>query len=81
MHHLYTNFFYRLTYTASGYATILAFRIESLSKNNRLYIEDDTYALIHDKIDADFTGTYQLKNVVEKISVYEATSHISTACF
>ncbi|MCP3871888.1 MAG: GAF domain-containing protein [Desulfobacteraceae bacterium] len=70
----------RWTYTASGFVTILASRIGSLSKNNRLYIGEDTYDLVHDKIDAEFTGTYQFKNVTEKVPVYEATRRISTVC-
>ena len=39
----------RLTYTATGVVTVLAARIGAISKNIRLLIDQDTYALIQDR--------------------------------
>ncbi len=63
----------RWTYTASGFVTILASRIGSLSEKSRLYIGKDTHALICDKIESKPVGSFKLKNVSEQMSIYHVT--------
>ncbi len=60
----------RWTYTASGFVTIQAARIGSLSEKSKIYIGQDTYDLIHDKINSNYIGSFQLKNVSEKTPIY-----------
>ena len=64
----------RLTYTASGYVTVLAARIGQLSENNRLYIGPETYSIIKDSSSCDFIGNCQLKNLSDPIAIYYVKS-------
>jgi len=63
----------RWTYTASGFVTILASRIGSLSKKSRLYIGPNTHKMIHERVDCQFINNYKLKNVSKKIPIYQVT--------
>ncbi len=67
----------RWTYTASGFVTVLASRIGSLSKKSRLYIGENTYKLTHDKLESKLVGSFKLKNVSEKMSIHRVTKVIS----
>lgn len=63
----------RWTYTASGVVTILASRIGSLSEKSMLYIGENTYKMIQEKIECDFVGHCKLKNVSESMPIYHVT--------
>ncbi len=63
----------RWTYTASGFVTILASRIGSLSEKSMLYIGENTHKMIHEKIECDFVGHCKLKNVSESVPIYHVT--------
>ena len=67
----------RWTYTASGFVTILASRIGSLSEKSKLYIGETTHKMIHEKVDCDFVGNCKLKNVSESMPIYHVTRIIS----
>ena len=60
----------RLTYTATGFVTVLAARIGSISENTQLLIGPETYALVQDKFKSDLIGERTLKNISEPIPVY-----------
>jgi class 3 adenylate cyclase/putative methionine-R-sulfoxide reductase with GAF domain len=65
----------RLTYTATGFVTVLAARIGSVSENTQLLIGPDTYALVQDGFGCDFVGKRPLKNISEPIPVYQVISN------
>jgi len=71
----------RWTYTASGFVTILASRIGSLSRKSMLYIGANTHKMIHEKVDCKFVGNFKLKNVSEEMPIYHITKIISPEDF
>ncbi len=66
----------RLTYTATGFVTVLAARIGSISENSELLIGSDTHALVQDGYTCEFVGDRQLKNISELIPVYRVKSKL-----
>lgn len=61
----------RLTYTASGLVTVIAARVGQLSKNTRLFIGPETFAMIKDLYPCEFVGDRRLKNITGRTSIFQ----------
>lgn len=68
----------RWTFTVSGFVTILAARIGDLSHKSQLYICPQTYKMVCDHFECKSLGSYKLKNVSKKLSLFHVISKKKT---
>jgi adenylate cyclase len=60
----------RWVYTASGLVTVLAERIGSLSRENRLYVGPETHACLGQTYISESIGPQKLKNIKKPVLIY-----------
>ncbi len=66
-----------MEYTAIGNTVNIAARVQHLA-HNQIFITEETYHFVRDKIEAVSLGKKQLRNIVKPVEVFEVRKTVKT---